>query len=218
MQTILGQPITASLVDQPPGLVGLGARIEVPVTHAIVSAWQPATLAGALWTVELESPLTAGDYQFVWRTSDPEPPAFEAFVPLTVVPSAVVAGGTASVEDITPTVDDVGALLHARTLANGAEVGTFTVDTRPTAAQVERLIALAVSDLAGRIGAGVPAAYAGDAKELAALQAATLVEASFFPAQLDTDRSAYRQYQAMYINGVEALGGDARRPSALRLA
>lgn len=125
--------------------------------------------------------------------------------------------GDASQAQITPALDAVGALLHARTAAGGSELGTFTVDTNPTGDQVTALITMSVGDLVARVDVAIPAGYAEEAKRLVALQTASLVEASYFPGELDTDRSAYRQYQAMYLNGVESLIAAINRPTALRL-
>src|SRR5207244_4319034 len=52
-----------------------------------------------------------------------------------------------------PALDDVGALIRARTKdVNGNEVGTFNEDTRPTGALVEIIIDAAVADLIARVG------------------------------------------------------------------
>lgn len=110
-------------------------------------------------------------------------------------------------QDIRPAIADIGALLHARTYYGGVQLGTFTNATTPNATQVASLIDAATNDLRARLGYGIPDHHAEDAQQLVALQTASLIEASFFPDQLDTDRSAYRQYQAMYLNGVEALRG-----------
>lgn len=104
-----------------------------------------------------------------------------------------------------PEIADIGALLHARTYVEGIEIGTFNNDTRPTADAVERLIEIAADDVAARFGRPIPVEYEEDTKHLVALQAASLVEASYFPDQLDSDRSAYRQYTAMYLSGIEGL-------------
>lgn len=125
-----------------------------------------------------------------------------------------------SVPEWTPAVADVAALLHARTLDDhGNTLGTFTTSTRPTAEQVEAIIAGAVADVQIRTGITtlLPEVYA-DARRLAALQAATIIEASYFPNEIDSDSSAYRQYQAQYLSGVQSLIDEARRPWALRLS
>jgi hypothetical protein len=111
-----------------------------------------------------------------------------------------------------PTVQEVAVLLRARTNSAGVEVGTFNDSTRPTGNQVEELITMAVEDVAGRIDVPIPARYVDRARRLATLQAATLVEASYFPNELETDSSAFRQYQAMFLTGIEALRRALRVP------
>lgn len=125
--------------------------------------------------------------------------------------------GDASLDQVTPTLADIGALLHARTNSGGTELGTFTADTTPTGDQVAALITMAIGDLGARVGVGIPTLYAAQARRLVALQTSSLVEASYFPGELDTDRSAYRQFQAMYLSGVESLILAITRPQALRL-
>jgi hypothetical protein len=182
----------------------IDAVINEPFT-AILSDYDPA----------IASELTAGTYMLRWgRPTAPDPDdQVVAEEDLRVHSSALLV----PVDGLAPSVDEIGALLHARTNVGGVEVGTFTDSTRPTDAQVQALIDMAVSDLQTRVGTVLPEDLVVEGRRLASLQAAALVEASFFPGELDTDRSAYRQYTAMYLSGIEALTGDARRPSALRL-
>lgn len=115
-----------------------------------------------------------------------------------------------------PSVGDVAVLLRARTNVMGTEVGTFDASTRPTATQVQSVIDEAIGDVIARVGPYIPTRYTGEAKRLAAMRAAALVESSFFPNQIETERSAHRQYTAMYLSGSEALAKAI--PRALRLA
>jgi hypothetical protein len=94
MRVPAGLPFTARLLG-PAGLGGvqLGARIEVPVTRAIVGYWRPATLDGGVWSVELEAPpltspdpglvdaLAAGQFLIVWMDGGAIA-MVEIFVPL----------------------------------------------------------------------------------------------------------------------------------------
>lgn len=87
----------------------------------------------------------------------------------------------------TPSVAEVGALLRARTKARGTggeELGTFTDLTRPSGAEVERLLDRAVRRVATAVG-GEPcnASLGEDARSAAAIYAAMLVEQSYFPEQ-----------------------------------
>jgi hypothetical protein len=106
-------------------------------------------------------------------------------------------------------------VLRARTRdTNGAEVGTFTANTRPTDAQVTELIAQSVSDVSSAVGPDIDAALWGDASYVAALGAALQVELSYFPEQIGTGRSPYEQLKELYDErlkrleaAVEAAGG-----------
>jgi hypothetical protein len=115
-----------------------------------------------------------------------------------------------------PTPDQVAQLLRARTKDSaGKEVGAWTADTRPTLVEVEGIIELAVGQLSAAIGAAVPDVCAQGAQGAAALLAAMLVELSYFPEQVRSDRSAYAEYKALYDGRVvmlqdcvESAGGD----------
>lgn len=105
-----------------------------------------------------------------------------------------------------PTPDQVAQLLRARTKnSSGEEVGAWTSDTRPTLAEINGIIATAVNDLASSIGPVVPDACSSGATGTAALLAAMLVELSYYPEQVRSDRSAYQEYKALYDGQVVAL-------------
>lgn len=118
--------------------------------------------------------------------------------------------------DWMPVVADVGNRLRARTKdTNGNEVGTFTADTRPTDQQCQALVLRATADVAMRVGAELPSAVWDDARSVASVRAAMLVEMSYFPEQIGTANSPYAQLKALYdddikslILAVEAAGGD----------
>jgi hypothetical protein len=106
-----------------------------------------------------------------------------------------------------PTPDDVAALLRARTKdADGHELGVFTDTTRPTADQVDELIALAYGDVSSQTGAYLDDRTAPAAQSMVALRAAMFVELSYFPEQVRSDRSAYPEYERLYTAGMTALG------------
>lgn len=129
----------------------------------------------------------------------------------------VLLGFAEGTVDLDAYLVDVAALLHARTNAGGTELGVFNDETRPTGEEVIKLIEMAAGDLDARITIDVPDKYADAARRLVALQAASLVESSYFPNELDSDRSGYRQFTAMYLNGVDALIRAVSRPHNLRL-
>lgn len=90
------------------------------------------------------------------------------------------------------TPDDVAALLRARTKDDhGVELGTWTEDTRPTLAEVEQLLALAAGQATDVDGPGE--ACAPLCRNVIALHAACLIELSYFPEQVRSDRSPYTE-------------------------
>lgn len=104
-----------------------------------------------------------------------------------------------AVSDWTPTVVDVGAILRARTVdTNGSEIGTFTLETRPTEVQVSSLVGQAVGDVVSGVGMDIPEQHWSDARAVAALGTAMLVELSYFPEQVTTGRSPYEQLKELY--------------------
>jgi hypothetical protein len=106
---------------------------------------------------------------------------------------------------VLPTVDQVAALLRARTQdQHDDEIGTFTSDTRPTDEQVEALIVQASSVVYGTTGSldDLQCSNAEDIQTQSAhwiaLFAAMLVELSYFPEQVDSDRSAFQYYKELW--------------------
>lgn len=98
-----------------------------------------------------------------------------------------------------PTVDDVAALIRARTKdASGNELGTFTDKTRPTDAEVNQLITNGCAKVASVVGWDLPADAEHEATHLAAIWTACEVELSYWPEQVRTDRSPYAQLLASF--------------------
>lgn len=204
----VGTPITSSLVNPAGGIANLGARIEVPITRAIASAWQPAVLDGVLWTVTVEPPVAPGDYQFVWRDGGPEPPAFEAFVPLFVAAGpAVVLVPDFPLPDtaqIRPTVDDVATLENSRTAAGGGDdIGEFTADTHPTDGQVDGLIDQAIEAVLMQLPTRFPSTYYDRVKHAVALYTAVLLEGSFF--REETGAGSLGVWQSLFTSHITGL-------------
>lgn len=110
------------------------------------------------------------------------------------------------VSDYQPTVESVAAFLRARTKTRGgAEAGTFSTEdaadkdiTRPTAAQVLVEVDNALSDVSGAIGVDIPEQYREQARRVAGLRAALLIELTYFPEQVATNRSPYAQLKELY--------------------
>lgn len=187
-----GLAFTTTLVVQPgqtdAGYPTFGARIEAPVTRAIVSAFQPATLNGRVWTVLLEAPLDDGAYELVWMTVD-APPTFEAFVP--IVASHEATYGMALVEfppvdesQVTPTPNDVAMLEAVRTVdANGQEQDSFNDTTRPTSTEVLDLITAATDYTLSQMRTNLDPVHYPQVKHLICLYTAMLIEGSYYREQ-----------------------------------
>jgi hypothetical protein len=109
-----------------------------------------------------------------------------------------------STTDWLPTPGDVAALLRARTKDDtGRELGDWTDATRPTASEVQVLIVQAADFVAAAVG-GVPDRCASSAKSATLLRAAMLVELSYFPEQVRSDRSPYPELKELYDNAAES--------------
>lgn len=99
-----------------------------------------------------------------------------------------------------PTMEQVAAILHARTRGlesqastESSELGVWTATTRPSSGQVLALIDVAVGDLAGMLGGRTPctASLAAAAASASAYRAAQLVEVGFYPEQTEDDETAF---------------------------
>lgn len=105
-----------------------------------------------------------------------------------------------------PSTAAVAALLRARTKdLTGVELGDFTDNTRPTGAEVERLILQAYAEVTGQSGTILHAACAGAATALVVIRAAMWVELSYFPEQVRSDRSVYAELAEQYTAGLTGL-------------
>ena len=125
--------------------------------------------------------------------------------------------------DYAPSVDDIGALLRARTKDNtGTEVGTFNANTRPTDAQVSSEIQGGLDDVAMVVGTDIPQATFAYAREVAKIATALRVELGYFPEQVNTGRSPYPQLKQMFDDKIKMLltavekaqSGDTTDPGA----
>lgn len=103
------------------------------------------------------------------------------------------------VADVTPSADDLAALLRARTDDGRGNEGAWSDLTRPTLTEVERLLRLAVTEILGRTGSNVNAAHYEQFKLAALFRAAQLVEQSYYPEQANQDQSAYQLFSALAI-------------------
>lgn len=113
-------------------------------------------------------------------------------------------------DTIKPTIDDLAALLRARTVdAYGNEVDAFTAQTRPTDTQAANIIDSAYNLVTLRIG---PLPDGDDvigeqASSVILLLAARLVETVYYPEQAAQDQSAAALYAQMYDEAILSLEG-----------
>jgi hypothetical protein len=212
-QVPVGAQITASLADPPGGLYGnvLGARVEVPITRAIVSAYQRATLSAGVWTVVLEGVLAAGAYNFVWRTDDAEPPYYEAYIPLSISGTGANGDGDGGVSfpdidptSITPSSTDVAILERTRIVEpGGSDPGDFTATTHPTITEVEALIQHAIDITLNLIPSQIDPRHYETVERAVAIQTASLIEASYFREQANEGSLAY--YRDLFDDAIQAI-------------
>jgi len=229
MQATLGADVTATLIA--PSVLPefpIGARIEVPYTREIVSYWREAVLADGTLTVTLDSPLSLGEYNLVWRDSGPEPPEFEVFIPLSVVSAALTSSvpPPGTLPAWAPTVQEVADVTPAYTrggfdddeLSAGAVRGVYDASTEPTADHVSGLIQAACDEIQGRVGVAIPVAQEGLAKTAAKWHVAAAIAAGKEPANTDDAAGEYRGHILNFRNSLDALIQLARQPTGTRLA
>jgi hypothetical protein len=118
-----------------------------------------------------------------------------------------------------PTPQQVADLLRARTKDDQSnEIGAWTANTRPTEYEVAGLIQTAAGDLLAAVPALTPEYPDPEraAQTLCSYGAACLVELSYFPEQVASQRgisqSAYTEYRAMWEAGVKTLNSALAGP------
>jgi hypothetical protein len=213
MPVAAGSQFTAYLPDPGGPAVGVGARIEVPITRAIASMFVLGTLDGTgMWSVVLQAPGTSGDYNIVWMTTAAvDAPPFPIYVPLTATLGPVLStvGGepdypNVSPDDVAPTLADVAILERTRTRGDdGTLYPTFTPQTFPSDTDVELVIDKATGMILSQIRADFNPKFYSQVMDLCALQAAILIEGSFFRNQDQASAtSAWRSLVAAGLTGL----------------
>lgn len=145
------------------------------------------------------TPDTAGRWSYWWTSTGDDPDA---------EPGSILVEGL--VAPWRPSVEDVGAILRARTRSDqtGAESGTFDDTTRPTATEAAGLIDQAEAELVIKLPtdiATVGLRLTAFARRLIALRASMLIELSLYPDQtVDTD-SVYAHLKTLFDEGWETL-------------
>lgn len=100
-----------------------------------------------------------------------------------------------------PSLETVASLVRARVKTRmGGELPVWTSDTRPTDLQVYELMKFAGMDMLPCVGdpETLPAKYHEAVSLCVALKTAALIELSYFPEQVEQDRSAYSEYIVLY--------------------
>jgi len=224
----VGAEINAAIDDPPGGLENpLGARVEMPYTRAIVSYYRLAKQdpTTGVWTVTLDGVPFAGLFQFVWRTNEAEPEPhpnrpsgleFEVFLPLQVSTQVDGSGEwypamgenypPVNTDEVTPTVDDVAQLERTRTVDDlGNEYITFTDATRPTEAEVQRIISDSVPIVLGMLPTVFAPHHWPRVKMLVSLYCAMTIEGSFFKEQALARGNANMPWEPEYTSALTNL-------------
>jgi hypothetical protein len=205
-----GVLFTSELVSAPTGLVGtLGVRVikkldgeEVQPRHTTGIVEDP--VGSGLYVATLTSPTVKGDYTIFWDAGEVNPltTAADDLVVTTNLPEL-----PASEVDWAPTVEEVAALIRARTKVPGArEAGTFNDQTRPTRAEVETLIGQAVDHVSAAIG-GDPCNHRLEqsAQAAAAMLTAILIESSYWPEQAEARGSTASRLESLFDKRMKTL-------------
>lgn len=152
-------------------------------------------LATSLYRAVLTAPAVEGHYLIRWDT--PEEHATESlFVNAT-------GGGPPTASHITPSLEDVGSILRARTRSDdtGAESGTFDTSTRPTASEVLELMEQAEAEVIVRCPSDLSTLsdrLVSFARRMVALRTAMLIELSLYPDQSVESDSIYDKLREDY--------------------
>jgi hypothetical protein len=106
-----------------------------------------------------------------------------------------------------PSVDDVAALIRARTRITGGKLAmTFNDETKPTGAEVERLIRQAVLRVSTSVGMEpCNADLEQQASYATSLYAAMLVEQSYYPEQTTREQSSFQSLYTLWKETISTL-------------
>lgn len=204
INAVVNQPFSALLSDYTPG-VAAELRVEVydPATGATILAASGTGVTeprAGTYRVSRTVP-TAGSFQLRWSRT-----GLSADINIGEEPIiARVVAIPVSPDSIRPSLDDVGAILRARTAVMGTEKGTFDDTTRPTGTEVDELVDMAVAELALLLPDNIPDRYLLFAQRLVALRTAMAIEISYDPDRLEADSTAYDRLKDMYDSGLRAL-------------
>lgn len=220
IQSKPGETFSALLEGAPSGIEAdlsvsiettAGTLVSGPVTSPLVEVGAPS---GIYVITGLLAPTSEGDYIVLW-SGPSQGYGAEQLQVRNVFPES-----TPDPLDVTwrPGLSEVGALLRTRTKtgldSGGVELGTFSAETRPTGDEVETLINTATGHVASKVGSteNLCEGYlTSRARGLAATYTAMLVELSYFPEQVSSDRSPYSEYKDLFDEETKSLMSDIER-------
>ena len=124
------------------------------------------------------------------------------------------------VSDFTPTVDEIGKRLYARTLTDdGGRVGTFNSETRPDAQTVSDLIADAAAVVSSAVGQDLDNDYWSMARAAVIAYVCMSIEVGYYPESTEATDSAYRAFKERFAQqiGFIETALNQRRPNERRI-
>lgn len=89
----------------------------------------------------------------------------------------------------------------------GNELGVFTTETKPTLVEAEKILNSATKKVVATIGSSTPCTdeLADDATACIHLRAAMMIELTYFPEQVESNRSPYEKYKELYDEDLKVL-------------
>lgn len=140
--------------------------------------------------------LQSGWFRFQWDVAAGNPSLFT---------DPILSPGGAG-EGWAPSASDVAALMFGRVTGEYAStIANFTASTRPTLDQVTLMLGLAVDHLTPRVGFDLDVRFTPNARYLATLYTALLLEPGYWSEQQRPDKSAWEQWKILYDDGLEGL-------------
>lgn len=192
----IGEDITATLSHYADGDVGtLEFRLVDLETGDPAVDWASTGIAqttdaldGPPWVYEAtrsSTGLLAGVYQAQWQLPTAGPWVDDDEITL----SAVVYGWAP------PDVSDLSALIFARVTGEFGALQEWTTTTRPTIAQAQTKIAMAMGLIGAQLPAELGARFHSAARAIVVLTAAILTEPGYWPEDLEDFRSAVEEWR-----------------------
>lgn len=123
--------------------------------------------------------------------------------------------------DYTPTIDEIGKRLAARTMITdtGERVGTFNDETRPTGEEVSDLIQDALTVVGAAVGIDLEAEFLPMAKAAVIAYTCMSIEMSYYPETTEAGESAFHAFKDRFTQQTEYITTslNERRPNERRI-